>query len=72
MFTLEYAKNPIWSDATGNAITLIVKWVEFNEEIPFNATNYDIEQHGVTLYNRAKAGEFGVVASYAPSVEPIV
>lgn len=66
MFTLEYAKDPIWADATGNAITLLVKWAEFNEEHPFNATNYDSEQHGVDLYNRAVAGEFGVVASYVP------
>jgi hypothetical protein len=48
---------------------LIVKWEEFNEEMPFGATTYDPEQYGVDLYNRAKAGEFGEVAPYvAPPV----
>jgi len=64
MFTLEYAKNPIYFDESGNAINLIVKWQEFNEEMPFLATSYDCEPHGVNLYNRAKAGEFGEIASY--------
>jgi len=68
MFTFEYAKDPIYADNTGNAIFLFVKWAEFNEEHPFNATNYDTEQHGVDLYNRAVAGEFGVVAPYVPPI----
>lgn len=61
MLTIEYAKNPIWADDTGNAIELIVKFEEFSEEHHFNATNYDDMPYGVDLYNRAKAGEFGEV-----------
>ena len=34
MFTLEYAKDPIWNNAEGTAIVLTVKWEEFNEEMP--------------------------------------
>lgn len=64
MFTLEYAKNPIWNDDTGQSILLTVKWAEFNEEHPFSADSYDAMPHGVELYNRAKAGEFGEVAPY--------
>ena len=67
MFTLKYAKDPIWSDATGNAIRLTVRFEEINEDLPFNATSYDPEPHGVDLYNRAKAGEFGEIAPYVPS-----
>jgi hypothetical protein len=70
MFTLQYAKDPIWSDNTGNAISLIVKWNEFNKEMPFNATSFDPEPHGVNLYNLAKAGEFGVIAPYVAPIEP--
>lgn len=66
MFTLNYAKNPIWNDAEGNSILLTVKFDEFNEELPFNATSYDTEAHGVDLYNRAKNGEFGEIAPYEP------
>jgi hypothetical protein len=69
MFTLEYAKNPIWNNDSGHAIFLIVKWEEFNEEHPFTATSYDSMPHGVDLYNRAKAGEFGAVAPYIPPPE---
>ena len=64
MLTLQYAKDPIYGDATGNSIILIVKWEEFPEEMPFAATTYDPEQYGVDLYHRAKAGEFGAVAPY--------
>ena len=69
MLTIEYAKNPIWSDDTKNAIELIVKFEEFNEEQSFNATNYDCMSYGVDLYNRAKAGEFGEVQ---PCNKPIL
>jgi hypothetical protein len=68
MFTLEYAKNPTWNDAEGNSICLIVKWEEFVEEMPFNATNYDSMPYGVDLYNRAKAGEFGEIGEFIPFV----
>jgi len=69
MFILQYAKNPIWNDDSGQAIFLIVKWEEFNEEHPFTATSYDSMPHGVDLYNRAKAGEFGAVAPYVAPIE---
>lgn len=64
MFTLVSAKNPIYSDETGNAITLTVVFEEIQGELPFNATNYDPEPHGVDLYNQAKAGKFGEIAPY--------
>ena len=70
MFTLEYAKGPVYGDDTGNCISLTVKWAEFNKEMPFGATSYDSMQHGVDLYNRAKAGEFGSIADYVPPPEP--
>ena len=69
MVTLEYAKDPVWGDETGNNITLVVKWVEFNEEHRFAATSFDPMPHGVDLYNRAKAGEFGEIL---PWVDPNV
>lgn len=72
MFTLQYAKNPVWANENGNAIFLIVKWEEFNEEMPFNACSYDTEQYGVDLFNCAATGEFGEVAPYVPPSEPVV
>ena len=64
MFTLKYAKDPIWNSNDGQQILLTVRFEEINEDLPFNATSFDSEPHGVDLYNRAKAGEFGVVAPY--------
>jgi hypothetical protein len=72
MFTLKYAKDPVWNDDTGNAIHLTVRFEEINEDLPFNATSYDIELHGRDLYNRAKAGEFGAIAAYVPPPEPTI
>ena len=66
MFTLVYAKDPIWNDDTGNSIHLTVRFEEINEDLPFAATSYDSEPHGVDLYNRAKAGEFGEIQPYVP------
>ena len=70
MLTLQYAKDPIWNSDDGQQIFLIVKWEEFNEEHPFNATSFDSMPYGVDLYNRAKAGEFGAIAAYVPPPEP--
>jgi hypothetical protein len=64
MFTLEYAKTPVYGNTEGTSILLTVKWQELNEEMPFGATSYDPMPHGVDLYNRAKAGEFGAIAPY--------
>jgi len=69
MFTLEYAKDPIYNSDDGQQILLIIKWQEFQEEMPFNATVFDPEPWGVDLFNRAVAGEFGTVA---PFVKPII
>lgn len=72
MFTLEYAKDPIWNNTKGTAIMLTVKWEEFNEEMPFGATSYDPEPWGVDLFNRAALGEFGEVAPYTAPIQPVI
>jgi hypothetical protein len=69
MLTIEYAKNPVWNSAEGDQIFLLVKFEEFEEEHPFNATSFDPMPYGVDLYNRAKAGEFGEIA---PWVDPFL
>lgn len=69
MFTIEYAKNPVYSCPNNSTIALTVKFAEIDEELPFGATPYDPMPYGVELYNRAVAGEFGPIA---PFVEPEV
>lgn len=72
MFTLEYAKNPIYNSEDEQQILLTVKWEEFNEEMPFGACSFDPEPHGRDLYARAKAGEFGEVAPYVAPIVPSI
>jgi len=72
MFTLQYAKDPIWNDAEGNNILLTVKWEEFVEEMPFGACSFDPEPWGVDLFNRAKAGEFGEVSPFVVFTPPVI
>jgi hypothetical protein len=69
MLTIQSAHSPVYSCSEGNCIALMVKFAEFNDEMPFGATPYDPMPHGVELYNRAKAGEFGEIA---PFVDPMV
>ena len=64
MLTVKYAKNPVYGSSDGQQIQLIVRFVEIDEDLPFNATSYDCEPHGIDLYNRAKTGEFGEVAPF--------
>jgi hypothetical protein len=72
MFTLKYAKDPVWNNEEGTNIHLTVKWEEFNEEMPFGATSYDPEPWGVDLFNRAVAGEFGEVAPFVAPIIPTI
>lgn len=57
------ARAPQWADQSHSAIILMVVFEELMEygEIPFSATPEDSEPHGVDLFNRAVAGEFGEV-----------
>ena len=66
MITIQYAKDPIYCSEDGQIIDLKVKFYEFAEEMNFGATPYDPMPHGIELYNRALAGEFGPIAPYVP------
>jgi hypothetical protein len=64
MFTIEFAHSPIYASIDKNCITLMVKFAEFDKEMPFGATPNDDMPYGIELYNRAKSGEFGDIAIY--------
>ena len=66
MYTIKNASNPIWNSDDGEQILLTVQFNEIDGDHPFNATSFDPMPHGVDLYNRAKAGEFGEIAPYVP------
>ena len=64
MFNIEYAHSPVFINEDGSCIFMMVKFFEFNEELPFNETTYDPHDHGRELHTRALAGEFGNIAPY--------
>lgn len=66
MFTIEYAKDPVFSSNDGQQVSLTVKFEEFSEELPFNATSFDSMPYGVDLWRRAVTGEFGEIAPFVP------
>ena len=69
MLTIEYAKDPVYSSPDLQTIELIVKFVEFSEEMPFGATPFDPMPYGLELYNNALAGNYGPIVSYVPPLE---
>jgi len=70
MLTIEYANNPVYDNAEGTGISLMVKFEEFAEVLPFGATPYDPMPYGVELYNNALAGMYGPIAPYVPPEPP--
>lgn len=68
MLTIEYIRNPVFSNNEGTAIECLIKFEEFSEEHSFNATSYDTMKHGRQAYERIMAGEFGDIS---PFVEPV-
>lgn len=68
MYTIEHASNPVYGNAEKTVVVLSVKFVEFDEPMPFGATSYDPMPYGVELFNRAVAGEFGPIADYVAPI----
>jgi len=60
------AHSPKWANAEKTIIDLFVNFVNIGE-VPFGASSYDSEQHSIEIFNRAAAGEFGIVADF---IEP--
>jgi hypothetical protein len=71
MLTVETVTDLVYSNAEGTGINCQVKFEEFNQVLPFHATAWDDEPHGVQLYNDLKAGKYGPIAPYvAPVLTP--
>lgn len=70
MLTIEYAKDCVWDNEEHTAISMIVKFEEIPEEMPFLATPYDPMPYGVELFNNAVAGDYGTIAPYVPPTPP--
>lgn len=64
---LTNAHTPRWMDASHTCIHLFAQFEHLGDTvIPFTATSYDVEPHGVDAFNRAVAGEFGLIEEFVP------
>ncbi len=65
------AKNPKWVNAEKTYLIVEAKWqhLESDGYLPFSASANDPEAHGVDLYNRCIAGEFGTIADYVAKTD---
>lgn len=66
MFTIESFHSPQYAKQDKSTINVMVKFVEFDKELPFHATPYDEMEYGRDLYHRCMAGEVGPVADWQP------
>jgi hypothetical protein len=66
--TIIDAKTPRWENKENSRIILDVLFEHLKSDgyVYFVADPSDIYQHGVELYNRAVAGEFGEIGNYVP------
>ena len=76
--TLVGAKNPRWGNEDKTQILLDCKFSHYENlgmtendgYYEFGASPNDTEPHGVEIFNKAKAGDYGTVADYvAPKEE---
>lgn len=68
--TYTNARNPQWGNAAQTYIDLEINFDHLDDEyVPFTANPLDNEAHGVEIYNRAVAGDFGTVADYTPPAD---
>jgi hypothetical protein len=64
MFIVHEAKNPRYGTEDKSSIDIEVKFVGWEQFIPFTARLDDKEQHGKLIYREAKQGKYGPVAPY--------
>ena len=63
------ATSPVWQNAEHSMITLMVKFDNLPEAVPFAASTDDLEEHGQSLLAQAVAGAFGEIEDYVPPTE---
>lgn len=71
MLTIEYAYDPVYANATGTEIDMMVKFVEMANVLPFTATPEDPMPYGRELYANALTGKYGPIAPYVPPPQPV-
>ncbi|MGI0525737.1 hypothetical protein [Rhizobium giardinii] len=66
LVTVLSIRSPRWADAQHTAIDCWARFDHIDEEVPFTARASDVEPHGVDIFIRCAAGEFGDIQEYEP------
>jgi hypothetical protein len=64
------ARDPVWANEEHTSINCWLRTSLWEDELPFNATPDDIEDHGRELFWRCVKGEFGPVGPFYPPGHP--
>ena len=64
MLTFISAHSPAYSTEDHSSVTLFVQFLEFEDELPFTATQHDPMTYGVEIFNKAINGEFGPITDF--------
>lgn len=70
MFTIEYAKQLIWCNAEHTAFDCVVKFRQFNEELPTTVDPNDNYAHIKELWANGLAGNYGTIQEYVAPPPP--
>jgi hypothetical protein len=70
MFNIEYVKDLKWCDVEHTMFECVVKYAEFNEEMPAGINGADPYPHTQEIWAKGNAGDYGVIAEYVPPPEP--
>lgn len=63
MATITSLKNPVWVNDEQTAIDCVITLDVFgDEELPFTATSFDVEEHGRVIFQELVDGKYGVIA----------
>lgn len=71
---LTSVSRPVWADENKTSIDCVITTSQFGEEeLPFTASENDIEEHGRRIFADIVAGVYGTIGDYVPPavVEPI-
>lgn len=64
---LTSVKSPVWSNAEHTTIDCIITTSQFGEqELPFTASQTDVEAHGRAIFQDLVDGKYGSIAEYVP------
>jgi hypothetical protein len=66
--TMKYSevKDLRWADEAKSMVLCTVTFEDLPVPVPFTASPGDVEAHGVEIFQRCTAGDFGAIGDYVP------